>query len=80
MGRSVNGIAAPPPVGLRTTEGPVAGATDALTTLEAVGIEGLAFAVADATADVVGPFGAGGVAFTGRGWDIGVSYRICVEC
>lgn len=78
MGRSVRGIAAPPPVGLSTTDGEAVVAAEALATLEAVGIEGFAFAAADATADVVGPFGAGGTAFTGRGWDIGVSYRICV--
>jgi hypothetical protein len=73
MGRSVRGMAAAPPVGFNTTEGPAAGVVEALTTLEAVGIEGFAFAVADATAVAVGPFGAGGAAFTGRGWDIGVS-------
>jgi hypothetical protein len=75
MGRSVNGTAAAPPAGFKATEGPAVGVAAALTTLEAVGIEGLAFAVADATADVVGPLGApaGGAAFTGRGWDIGVS-------
>jgi hypothetical protein len=65
-------MVAPPPVGFRTTDGDAA---VALTMLEAVGRVGFAFAVADATADVVGPFAAvaGGAAFTGRGWDIGVS-------
>jgi hypothetical protein len=67
MGRSVRGIVAPPPVGFKTTlgEGVAAAALRV----------GLAFAAADATADVAGPFGAGvGVGvFTGRGWDIGVS-------
>jgi hypothetical protein len=68
-------MVAPPPVGFRTTDGDAAGAAVALTMLEAVGRVGFAFAVADATADVVGPFAAvaGGAAFTGRGWDIGVS-------
>jgi hypothetical protein len=71
----VRGMAAPPPVGFKTTDGEAAGAAVALTMLDVVGRVGFAFAVAFATAEVVGPFAAvpGMGVFTGRGWDIGVS-------
>jgi len=67
-GRSVMGMVAPPPVGLRTMEGVDAVVVDAAFTMPEVGIGGFAL---EAAAVAVVPFGVG--VATGSGCDIGVS-------